>query len=146
MPQILPGGSSDFCFFWGGVLHSTVLYSTVQYCPLAWPLAGLVQTGSSSERFRFRPSDPFGSSDSGSIQPSREFVPGGIRDITPHFIHHSSQGLDRIIPRFEESRSYDPESISPSYELCRFFETKGGDLEGSTGGGPGGQQNEIPTV
>ena len=43
---------------------------------LAWPLAGPVQTGSGSNKFRFRPvpvqtssgSDRFGSSDSGSIR------------------------------------------------------------------------------
>ena len=54
-----------------------------------------------------------------------KFVPGGIRDITPHLIHHSKGLTVQIyVVLHEESRGYDPESILQRYELCRFEGTQ----------------------
>ena len=67
------------------------------------------------------------------MESNEKFFPVGIRDITPHLIHHS-QGL--TVPIYvvfhEESRGYDPGSISQSYELSKLG-----------GGGPGGRQGRT---
>ena len=45
-----------------------------------------------------------------------EFVSGGSRNRTPHLIHHfKSLTVPFPIVFREESRGYDPESMSPSY-------------------------------
>ena len=75
----------------------------------------------------------------GTNKKNEEFVPSGIRNITPHFIHHS-KGLTVpfLVVFHEESRGYDPESISQSYDLCWFFQKAIWDPEGGKRG-PRGQ-------
>ena len=76
---------------------------------------------------------------------NEEFVPGGIRDITPHLIYHS-KGLTVPFPVVfhKESHGYDPESIYQSFELCRFGVTRRLDPESGRGGSM--SKNEIPEV